>query len=58
MVFNQARLRVKELAKAMRVEIADIIAVCTILAIPASSAISSLSIDQCKEIINYLEKEV
>jgi len=56
MVFYKAKLRVKELAEALKVETSDIIAICILLKIPASSPISSLSIDQCKEIIDYLEK--
>tara|TARA_B100000579_G_scaffold322946_1_gene272699 strand:- start:368 stop:571 length:204 start_codon:yes stop_codon:yes gene_type:complete len=54
MVFNVARLRVKELADALRVDPAEIIATCTILKIPASSSLSSLSVDQSKRIIDYI----
>ena len=56
MVFNIAKLRVKELALAMGVDYSEIIAICALLEIPASSRLSMLSIDQCKEIIDYLEK--
>tara|TARA_B100000214_G_C23846392_1_gene571257 strand:+ start:552 stop:734 length:183 start_codon:yes stop_codon:yes gene_type:complete len=56
MNFNVARLRVKELAKALRVDTPEIIAACVILKIPASSPLSSLSITQSKEIIDYIEK--
>ena len=56
MVFNIARLRVKELAEALEVSSPEIIAICTLLKIPASSRLSILSIEQCKEIIDYLEK--
>ncbi len=56
MVFNIAKLRVKELALAMGVDYSEIIAICALLEIPASSRLSILSIDQCKEIIDYLEK--
>ena len=56
MTFHIAKLRVKELAKAIGVESPDIIATCTLLKIPASSPLSILSVDQCKEIINYLKK--
>ena len=55
MVFKAARLRVKELAAELSVDSPEIIATCTLLKIPASSPLSSLSVDQCKEIINYLE---
>ena len=57
MVFHTAKLRVKELAEALSVDSPDIIATCTILGIPASSPLSTLSVDQCKEIIDYLKKE-
>ena len=56
MIFNVARLRVKELAEALRVDSPDIIATCTILKIPASSPLSSLSFEQSKEIIDYIHK--
>tara|TARA_B100000945_G_scaffold150950_1_gene121091 strand:+ start:178 stop:351 length:174 start_codon:yes stop_codon:yes gene_type:complete len=56
MTFNVARLRVKELAEALSVDSPQIIATCTILKIPASSPLSSLSLQQSKEIIDYIEK--
>ena len=56
MIFNVARLRVKELAEALNVETPEIIAVCTLLKIPATSSLSSLSVEQSKEIIDYIEK--
>tara|TARA_Y100001968_G_scaffold300194_1_gene311409 strand:- start:1135 stop:1335 length:201 start_codon:yes stop_codon:yes gene_type:complete len=56
MNFNVARLRVKELADALNVDSPEIIATCTILNIPASSSLSSLSIEQSKEIIDYIQK--
>ena len=56
MVFHKAKLRVKELAEALSVDSSEIIASCAILKIPATSSISSLSVDQCKEIIDYLKK--
>tara|TARA_Y100001968_G_scaffold43389_1_gene33365 strand:+ start:528 stop:704 length:177 start_codon:yes stop_codon:yes gene_type:complete len=56
MVFNIAKLRVKELSSAMSVDYSEIIAICAILKIPATSRLSILSIEQCKEIIDYLEK--
>ncbi len=55
MNFNIARLRVKELADALNVDSAEIIATCTILKIPASSVLSSLSIEQSKKIIDYIQ---
>ena len=57
MNFTVARLRVKELAEALSVDSPEIIATCTLLKIPASSALSSLSLKQCKEIIDYIQKE-
>ena len=56
MVFNVAKLRVKELAKLLSVDSPEIIATCTLLKIPASSPLSSLSVEQSKEIINYIQK--
>ena len=56
MIFNVARLRVKELAEALGVDSPEIIATCTLLKIPASSPLSSLSVEQSKEIIDYIEK--
>ena len=56
MIFNVARLRVKELAHALSVDSPEIIAICTLLNIPATSPLSSLTLDQSKEIIDYIEK--
>ena len=55
MVFKIARLRVKELAEAISVDSDEVIATCALLKIPASSALSSLSVDQCKKVIDYLK---
>ena len=52
MTFNVARLRVKELAEALDVDSPEIIAICILLKIPASSPLSSLSVEQSKEIID------
>ena len=57
MTFHIAKLRVKELADALDVDSSEIIAVCTLLKIPATSRLSILSVDQCKEIIEYLKKD-
>ena len=54
--FFMARLRVKELAAALSVDSAEIIATCILLKIPASSSLSSLSVEQSKEIIDFIEK--
>jgi len=56
MIFNVARLRVRELAEELNVDSSEIIATCTILKVPASSPLSSLSVEQCKEIIDYIQK--
>jgi len=57
MNFNVARLRVKELAETLRVDSPEIIATCTLLKIPASSPLSSLSVEQCKRIIDYIQQK-
>ena len=57
MVFHTARLRVKELAEALSVDSPEIIATCTILQIPATSPLSSLSVEQSKKIIDYIQEE-
>ena len=57
MIFNVARLRVKELAEAINVDSPEIIETCTLLKIPASSPLSSLSVEQCKRIIDYIQQK-
>ncbi len=56
MTFNVARLRVKELSEALGVDSPEVIATCTLLKIPASSPLSSLSVEQSKKIIDYIQK--
>ena len=56
MTFNMARLRVKELAVALNVDSPEIIAICILLKIPAASPLSSLSVEQSKEIIDFIQK--
>ena len=56
MNFNVAKLRVKELAEALNVDSPEIIATCVLLKIPASSPLSSLSIQQSKQIIDHIQK--
>ena len=56
MVFHKAKLRIKELAEALGVDSPEIISTCIILKIPGSSPLSTLSVEQCKEIIDYLKK--
>ena len=57
MVFHIAKLRVKELAETLDIDSPEIIATCTLLQIPATSPLSILTIDQCKDIIDYLKKD-
>ena len=54
MNFHTTRLRVKELAEALNVDSPEIIAACVLLQIPASTPLSSLSVEQSKKIIDYL----
>ncbi|AIQ97202.1 hypothetical protein EW15_1110 [Prochlorococcus sp. MIT 0801] len=49
-------MRVKELAEALSIDSSEIIATCTLLKIPASSPLSSLTVEQSKEIIDYIQK--
>ena len=56
MIFNVARLRVKELAELLSVDSPEIIATCILLEIPATSPLSSLSVEQSKKIIDYIQK--
>ena len=46
-------LRVLELSEALDVDIADLLAICAILKIKASSRLSMLSFDECKNITDY-----
>ena len=55
MTFKATKLRVKELADAIGVDSSEIIATCILLNIPASSPLTSLSIEECKRIINDFE---
>ena len=57
MVFHKAKLRVRELADALSVDTNEIVSTCTLLKIPASSPLSSLSVEECKKIIDYLKNE-
>ena len=57
MVFHIAKLRVKELAETLDVDSPEIISTCILLKIPATSPLSILTIEQCKEVIDYIEKD-
>ena len=48
-------LRVLELAEALGVECSDIISICTILNLNATSRLSMLSFEDCKKIADYHE---
>ena len=48
-------LRVLELSEALKVDSADLLAVCAILKFGASSKLSMLSFDECKKITDYYE---
>ena len=56
MIFNVAKLRVKELAEVLSVDSPEIIATCILLEIPATSPLSSLSVEQSKKIIDYIQR--
>tara|TARA_Y100001968_G_scaffold309473_1_gene329282 strand:+ start:2406 stop:2606 length:201 start_codon:yes stop_codon:yes gene_type:complete len=58
MIFHKAKLRVKELAETLGLDSPEIIATCTLLNIPASSPLSSLTVEQCKRIIDYLKVNI
>ena len=50
-------LRVLELSEAINVEISDLLAVCAILKINATTRLSMLSFDDCKMITDYYENK-
>jgi len=50
-------LRVLELSEALTVDSADILAVCAILKIKATSRLSMLSFEECKKITDYYENK-
>ncbi len=50
------KIRVNELAKALNVDTSDVIAVCTILDLPVTSRISSLSLLDAKRVTDYYEE--
>ncbi len=56
MTFHATKLRIRELAQALQVDPSDVIAICILLDIPASSPLTSLTIEQCKKITDYYEK--
>ena len=48
-------LRVLELSEALNIDSSDLLAVCTILKINATSRLSMLSFEECKKITDYYE---
>ena len=50
-------LRVLELSEALNIDSSDLLAVCTILKINATSRLSMLSFEESKKITDYYEKK-
>ena len=50
-------LRVLELSAALNVDSSDLLAVCAILRIKATTRLSMLSFDECKKITDYYENK-
>ncbi len=50
-------LRLIELSEALDVDSSDLIAVCTILKIKATSRLSMLSFEECKKITDFYENK-
>jgi len=50
-------LRVLELSEALNIDSADLLAVCAILKIKATSRLSMLSFEECKMITDYYENK-
>ena len=48
-------LRVLELAQALEADYSDILAICAILNLNATSRLSTLSFEDCKKITDYYE---
>ena len=48
-------LRILELSDALNVDTADLLAVCAILKIKATSRLSMISFEECKKITDYYE---
>tara|TARA_Y100000589_G_C26858261_1_gene508858 strand:- start:5 stop:178 length:174 start_codon:yes stop_codon:yes gene_type:complete len=49
-------LRVLELAEALGIETSEVISICTILNLNATSRLSVLTFEECKKITDYFEK--
>ena len=50
-------LRVLELAEALNVDSSDLIAICAMLNVKATSRLSMLSFEECKKITDYYENK-
>ena len=50
-------LRVIELSDALKVDSSDLLAVCAILKLKATSKLSMLSFEECKKITDYYENK-
>ena len=50
-------LRVLELSEALNVDSSDLLAVCVILNLKATSRLSMLSLEECKKITDYYENK-
>ncbi len=50
-------LRVLELAQALEADYSDILAICAILNLTATTRLSTLSFEDCKKITDYLEEQ-
>ncbi len=50
-------LRLLELSKALNIDSSDLIAVCAILKIKATSRLSMLSFEECKKVTDYYENK-
>ena len=50
-------LRILELSEALNIDSSDLIAVCAILKIKATSRLSMLSFEECKTVTDYYENK-
>ena len=50
-------LRILELSEALDVETSDLLAVCAILKFKATSRLSTLTYEECKQITDYYENK-
>ena len=50
-------LRVLELSQALNIDSSDLLAVCAILKLKATSRLSMLSFEECKKITDYFENK-